>query len=181
MACLREPCPPVDGCKKEEINTSPPRGWPFQEMFSKTDSPFYFTSSPPLSLYSTFLLYFPLWFCKRNWHPDPNKMFFLGTLVRHLLGLPAFRIKPCSLPQHLASRFTGPSCGEHRELGLSNWRRAGCCETGGKGAGHNLWKHDIARGHDINWLEPSGSKMADKSTSTRPWASLYTHCNTAAG
>ena len=53
-------------------------------------------------------------------------------------------------------------------------------ETGGKGAGHNLWKNGIALEHDINWLEPNGSKMADKSTSTRPWASVYTHCNTSA-
>ena len=60
MACLRKPRPPVDGCKKEEINTSPPGGWPFQEMFCKTDGPSYFTSSPPLPLYSAFLLYFPL-------------------------------------------------------------------------------------------------------------------------
>ena len=29
-----DPVPPVDGCKKEEINTSPPRGWPFQEIFA---------------------------------------------------------------------------------------------------------------------------------------------------
>ena len=54
MGCLREPCPPVDGCKREEINTSPPRGWPFQEMFCNTDGPFDFSSSPPLPLYSAF-------------------------------------------------------------------------------------------------------------------------------
>ena len=58
MARLREPY--LECCKKEEINTSPPRGWPFQEMFCKTDGPFYFTSSLPLSLCSAFLLYFPL-------------------------------------------------------------------------------------------------------------------------
>ena len=45
-------------------------------------------------------------------------------------------------------------------------------ETGGKGAGHNLWKNDIARGHNINQLESNGSKMADKSTLTRPWSSI---------
>ena len=54
-------------------------------------------------------------------------------------------------------------------------------ETGRKGAGHNLWKNDIAQGHDINWLEPNGSKIVDKSTSSRPWgASVYAHCNTSA-
>ena len=52
-------------------------------------------------------------------------------------------------------------------------RNQSTSETGGKEAGHDLWKNDIAQVHDINWLEPNGSKMADKSTSTRPWA----HCN----
>ena len=31
-----------------------------------------------------------------------------------------------------------------------------------------------------NWLEPTRTKMAEDLTSTRPWASLYTHCNTSA-
>ena len=84
MACLREPCPsawmlnqsafvqgsirtwpPVDGCKKEESNTSPPRGWPFQGTFAKL---------------TAFLLYFlissPSLFDKWNWHPNPNEMVF---------------------------------------------------------------------------------------------------------
>ena len=30
---------------------------------------------------------------------------------------------------------------------------------------------DMAIGHDKNWLEPARSKMADKLTSSRPWAS----------
>ena len=45
-------------------------------------------------------------------------------------------------------------------------------ETGGKEAGHNFWKNDIVRGHNINQLESNGSRMADKSTSTRPWSSI---------
>ena len=36
-------------------------------------------------------------------------------------------------------------------------------------------------GHNTNWLEPAGSKMVDKSTSTRPWATVDTHCNTSSG
>ena len=47
------PCSPVNDCKKAEINTSPPGAWPFQEMFCKTDSRFFFffsfTSSLPFS------------------------------------------------------------------------------------------------------------------------------------
>ena len=38
------PCPRMNGYRKEEINTSPPRCWPSQEIFSCT---FYVTSSPP--------------------------------------------------------------------------------------------------------------------------------------
>lgn len=41
-------------------------------------------------------------------------------------------------------------------------------ETGGKGAGHKLYKRDIARGHNMNRLEPNRPKMVGKSTSTRP-------------
>ena len=48
------------------------------------------------------------------------------------------------------------------------------------GAGHNFWKDDIVQGDNINWLESNGSKMADKSTLTRSWSSVYAHCNTSA-
>ena len=41
--------------------------------------------------------------------------------------------------------------------------------TGGKGAGHNFGKNDIAQGHSIIPLESNGTKMADK---TRPWSSI---------
>ena len=56
-------------------------------------------------------------------------------------------------------------------------RQSSDLEIGGKEAGHNLWKNDIDWGHNINWLEQNGSKMTDKSTSTRPSASVYAHCN----
>ena len=39
---------------------------------------------------------------------------------------------------------------------------------------HNHW------GYDINWLEPTRSKMAEDLTYSWPWASLYAHCNTIA-
>ena len=41
-------------------------------------------------------------------------------------------------------------------------------ETGGKGAGHNLEKNEIAVGHDKNWLGPTRSKMAEDLTSSEP-------------
>lgn len=34
-------------------------------------------------------------------------------------------------------------------------------------------------GYDINWLEPTGFKMAKNSTSSGSWASLYAHCNSS--
>ena len=35
-------------------------------------------------------------------------------------------------------------------------------KTGGKGAGHNFWKNDIAQDHNINWLTSNGPKMASQ-------------------
>ena len=35
-------------------------------------------------------------------------------------------------------------------------------ETGGKGAGLNFWKNDIAQGHNINQLKSNGSKMTSQ-------------------
>ena len=49
---------------------------------------------------------------------------------------------------------------------------------GGKAQPLNEW-HSPWR-HDKKWLEPTRPKMAEDSTSTRPWASFYTHCNTSA-
>ena len=67
-------------------------------------------------------------------------------------------------------------CASHKIMGVKSlsgeWDR--------RGAGHNLLKNDIAQGHDINWLEPARSKMVDKLSSTKPWASVYAHCNTSA-
>ena len=36
------------------------------------------------------------------------------------------------------------------------------------------------RRYDKNWLEPTKSKMAEDSTSSGPWTSLYAHCNVSA-
>ena len=59
-------------------------------------------------------------FYKRNWHPNSDKMVFLETLVCHLFGLPAFRIKSYPLPQHLVTWFIDLLCGEQSKLGLGN-------------------------------------------------------------
>ena len=44
--------------------------------------------------------------------------------------------------------------------------------NGRKGAGHNFWQNGIAQGHNINQLKSNGSKMTDKSNSTKPWFSI---------
>ena len=56
---------------------------------------------------------------------------------------------------------------------ISHWNRR-------EGIGHRIGKNETAQGYGINWLEPNRSKMADKSTSTRLWASVWSHCNTSA-
>ena len=97
MACLREPWPPVNGCKKKETNTSPPRGWSFQEMFCKTDGPF--TLLPHhLSLSESIKengIQTPIrWFFRDTSLPSPrsagfpNKVIFLASAPRlRLIGL----------------------------------------------------------------------------------------------
>ena len=53
-------------------------------------------------------------------------------------------------------------------------------ETGGKEAGCNLKKSDMATGPKKNQLEPARSKMAEDPPSRSPSASLSAHCNTLA-
>ena len=52
------------------------------------------------------------------------------------------------------------------------WRSGKEHDTGAKGAVHNFWQNDIAQGHNINPLKSNGSKMADKSNSTKHWSSI---------
>ena len=73
----------MNGCRKGEINTSPPDAGSQAKLMAFL---LCFLTSP----YSLFY--------KRNWHPDADKMVFLGTVICHLLGLPAFPNKvaiPC--------------------------------------------------------------------------------------
>ena len=46
------PYPPVNGCRKEEMNTSPPGGWAKPGDILQDVWPFYFNSSPPPPLCS---------------------------------------------------------------------------------------------------------------------------------
>ena len=90
------------------------RGWPFQEMFCKTEDPFYFTSCLPLPLYTTFWLYFLIAsLCLYSIEELSWQGGYFETLVCYLLGQLVFWIKliltstPClsdSLAHCVASR-----------------------------------------------------------------------------
>ena len=92
--------------EKEEIQHSPSKGWPFPEMFCKTEDPFYLTSSLTLPLYilpfdfsSSLLLSGSI---KEPEDQTPTRQLFWDA-VCHLLCQPAFQIKLYSLSQHLIS------------------------------------------------------------------------------
>ena len=50
-----------------------------------------------------------------------------------------------------------------------------------KGGRHNFWKNNLAQGHNWNQLKSNGSKLADKSNSTKPWSSTCKLNNTPRG
>ena len=70
------------------------------------------------------------------------------------------------------------NCGAGEDSWESLGKQGNQIVTGGKGARHNFWKNNIAQGHNINWLELNGSKMADKSTLIRPPSSINKLNNT---
>ena len=75
--------------------------WPFQEMFCKTEDPFYFTSSLPLLLYTTFWLCFlTASLCLYSIRELSWQDGYYETLVCHLPGQLVFWIKliPCLTP-----------------------------------------------------------------------------------
>ena len=98
---------PVDDCRKEETNTSPPQGWPFQGIFAKF-----------MALLLYFLISYPSLCYKRNWHP-PIRWFIGDTNLpsSRSAGFPNKVILLASAPR---LRFIGLSWGEQSELGLSN-------------------------------------------------------------
>ena len=90
------PGPPVNGCRKEEIQASS----------SETDKNQNFIPSPK-SIKEA-------WIITQRWR-------FSGTLVPHLLNLLVFQMKLyISLPQQLISQFIGPFCSKQYELRFSN-------------------------------------------------------------
>ena len=110
------PCLPL---KRREQHTAF-KGWPFQEMFCKTEDPFYLTSSLSPVLYSAFSLWFLLASLRlalyKNWASRPWQDSYFGTLVCHLLGQPAFWIKLYTLPQYLVSWIHWPVGSTTREF-----------------------------------------------------------------
>ena len=109
MACLREHCPPVNGCKKKETNTSPHGGWSFQEMFFKTDGPFALLPHC-LSLSDSI---------KETGIQTQIGRFFRDTSLppSPSAGFPNKVVFLASTPR---LRFIGLSCGEQSKLGLGN-------------------------------------------------------------
>ena len=109
MACLREPCPPVNGYEKEETDTSPHPGWSFQEMFCKTDGPF--TLLPHClslsdSIKETGIQTQIRWFFRDTSLPSSRSAGLLNKAVFLASAPPLW--------------FIGLSCGEQSELGLGN-------------------------------------------------------------
>ena len=93
----------MNGCRKEEINTSPQESGRNQEIFSKT-----------YHLFSLYPLTSPSLFYKRKQHPNLAKM-TLGTPVHHLIGLLDLQIKLLFLAPTTHLSIDWPAM-----LGLSN-------------------------------------------------------------
>ena len=94
------PCLPVNGYKKEEINTYLSKGWPFPEMFYKTEDPFYFTSSLSLPLYSAS----PSLFCL--WTSVPHCFSLSGSIKEPDIQIPArWLLWDISLPSPRSASF----------------------------------------------------------------------------
>ena len=83
--------PPVNGCRKEEINISLPQAGHFWRCLARHGSFLldFHTASPSLfCLY--FLIFLPSLFYKRTWHLDTDICF--ETLIYHFLRQPAFQV-----------------------------------------------------------------------------------------
>ena len=75
-------------------------------------------------------------------------------------------------------RFSGTSAGS--SLACRPWARSGGCTTRWAGNGEEGRTVKEWFGHStwLKLLESTASKMAEDLASSRPWASLYTNCNT---
>ena len=92
------PGSPVNDCREEEINTSPPEADGSQDVFDFTPSPF--------SIKGVWILTQARW--------------FFGPWVHRLLSLLAFRIKSLFLASTTRLLISGLSCGKQYKLRLSN-------------------------------------------------------------
>ena len=112
--------PPVNSCKKKEINTSLPWGWLFPEIFCNTYGPFYLLIVSLLCLFALFShttcpLRPPSLFYKRIWYPASSKM----AILRYYSSIFSFSwlskvIFLTPIP------CVSDSCGKQSELGLGN-------------------------------------------------------------
>ena len=94
--------------EQKEINTSPPRCWPNQEIFYKTMALLlYFLTSSPICLIKETSIQTPV-----RWYSR--------SLVHYLLRHPAFRNKSLFLASTPHLQIIGLLCAQQTELGLSN-------------------------------------------------------------
>ena len=131
------PCLPVNGCRKEEINTSPLQCWPSQEIFCKTNGLFTLLSH----------LLPPSLFYKRNWHPDPSKMVFgdISLPSSPPAGFPNKVAIPCLntlSPDLLACRAASRVC-------LDSVTHGGLSETQKPENLSTLVWHDVLESHSF--------------------------------
>ena len=107
-------CPPVNGSKKEEINTVPPWGWPFQDIFARLMSfLLYLLTSPSFSIKETRI--------------QTQSRCFFGTLGHHLLLLLTFQIKSIFLASttHLLINLVGRAASS---MSLDSVAFSQCCK-----------------------------------------------------
>ena len=119
MACLWEPYPPVNGCKKEVVNTSPPQAGHSRRCFARLID--LFTLLPPRLSLSIL----PFYFTSLS---DSVKETGIQTLIRWFYGDPSppssrsagFPNKVVFLASAPRLLFIDLLCSEQSELGLSN-------------------------------------------------------------
>ena len=98
-----------------------------------------------------------------------------GSIRSHRLRAQSYKTPPpCSPP----STHTSDSYGKSRlsSVILTHWlwnrRRGSRAQPSEEWRSHG--------GYDKTWLEPIRLKMVEDLTSSKPWTSLYAHCNTLA-
>lgn len=104
--CSR-PCPSVNGYRMEEMNTFPPRGWPFYELFARLVPflPYLLTFHHICSIKKASIKALSRWLFWDTSRPSSQLAGFLNKVI--------------SFPSVTHLQFTGLFSGKQSELGLS--------------------------------------------------------------